>query len=950
MSEPSRSSEELERRASAVSASWSYIDQLYGDFAENPDHVGEGWKGLFSSAEVIKKTGVSASSPEPSTASSLGAPTSLESEARIHQLIRAYRTYGHLEAGFNPIRTDGIGAHTRLSLEGLGFNESELGKLFPSCGLLIKEQAPLSEIIQTLRAIYCDKIGFEYTGLQRPQIEHWIQHYLESSKLNHSLDIQHKRSILRHLNASELFEVFLHTKYPGQKRFSLEGAETLIPIIASLIDDGAEFGLDTFVIGMAHRGRLNVLSNILNKSHESIFYEFEDTHHPEDFFEGSGDVKYHKGFTANITTHSGREVSVELPANPSHLEAINTVVQGIVRAKEVQVGDDVEMQRILPILVHGDAAVAGQGIVYETLQLYDLPGYRVGGTIHLVINNQIGFTTLPKDARSTRYCTDVARAFGAPVFHVNAEDPEGCIYATNLAIQLRQRFHCDVFIEINGWRKYGHNEGDEPAFTQPKEYEIIRSKTHSIRERYRDDLIHQGVLEQKMATEEEQAFKESLQEALSGIREGQAPQNNHTAPSHEEESLDGPLLKDVETKVESERLKNLTERFCSVPEGFSMHSKLKRLLKTRMAAVSQEKEKAAIDWGLAEHLAFASLIDEGVHVRLSGQDSRRGTFSHRHAMWIDQKNADKYFPLSNLSESQGRFDVFNSPLSEYGVLGFEFGYSLERPEALVLWEAQFGDFNNGAQIVIDQFISTSEQKWGKACPLVMLLPHGFEGQGPEHSSARMERFLQLAGDRNMRIVNPTTPAQLFHLFRAQVKCPVKKPLIVFTPKGLLRHPQCVSSLKDFEEGSFQRLIDDPNSPKEAQGLVFCCGRIYYDLIKEREARGNKDLAIVRLEQLYPLDVEGVQEILKAYKKAKRFYWVQEEPLNMGAWDFIRAQIKQLLPGRHYLECIGRDRSASPATGSFRRHKMEYDTIISTLYGEKGASPKKAPQKAKATKG
>lgn len=937
----------LRAKAAAAAASVAYVEQLYSDFTTHPDRVDAGWRGLFSAAEQSLP-------PQDFSVRTSDKVTQNQEDrgAGIYRLIEVYRHYGHLEAHFNPIKASAPEPHAGLDHKNLGFSDADLSRHFSTMGLLPSAKAPLRDIIDTLRRIYCSSIGFEYMGLQRPDMERWLQEQLEPGILDDKLGIEKKRSIFQHLNKSELFEVFLHTKYPGQKRFSLEGAETLIPIMAALIEEGAELGLEAFVVGMAHRGRLNVLSNILNKSYEDIFSEFEDTYRPETFFEGSGDVKYHKGFRAEITTVQGKRVSVELPANPSHLEAINTVVEGIVRAKEVKVGDDIEMQRVLPILIHGDAAVAGQGIVYETLQLHGLPGYGVGGTVHVIINNQIGFTTLPKDGRSTRYCTDIARSFSAPVFHVNAEDPEGCVYATHLALALRQRFHCDVFIELNGWRKYGHNEGDEPAFTQPKEYEIIRSKSHSIRELYRESLVHQGVMERHMVQEEEESFKAGLQEALSQNQSEKEEKLSSASlsPARAQENSE-ELFRPLKTGVSAETLRQLAESFCTVPKGFNAHSKLKRLLKSRLAVFEAQAKQSVVDWGMAEHLAFASLLNEGIHVRLSGQDSRRGTFSHRHAMWIDQKNAKKYFPLSHLSDKQGRFDVFNSPLSEYGVLGFEFGYSLEFPEALVLWEAQFGDFCNGAQIVIDQFISTSEQKWGKTLPLVMLLPHGFEGQGPEHSSARMERFLQLAGDNNMFVVNPTTPAQLFHLLRSQVLRSAKKPLIIFTPKGLLRHPLCVSSIQELESGEFQCIIDDHVPVEKVRRLAFCSGRIYYDLIKERKEREDDSLAIIRLEQLYPLDTEGIRKILRKYDSCQAYYWVQEEPQNMGAWGFIRPQKHKLLPSGSVLRYVGRARSASPAAGSFHRHKREYAQMITELFEPiEGHAPLKKDKIVKASRG
>lgn len=851
---------------------------------------------------------------------------------RVYRLLEAYRTYGHLMAQVNPVATEEPREPRELNLEALGFKQEELGKSFPTCGLLPQTEATLQEIVTALKTTYCGRMGVEYMGMHSHELEEWMQQQLEPVQSKPKLDIEQKKMILTQLNRSELMEVFLHTKYTGQKRFSLEGTETLIPILEAMIESGATFGMEEIVIGMAHRGRLNVLANTLQKSYNSIFAEFEEGFIPNSF-EGSGDVKYHKGFTVQRTVATGSKVTVSLPANPSHLEAVDGVVEGQVRARQVLLGDDKTQQRVIPVLIHGDAAVSGQGIVYEVMQMSKLPGYGNGGTLHIVINNQIGFTTLPKDSRSTAYCTDIARAFSSPVFHVNAEDPESCILAAILSVQLRQKFGCDVFIDLQGYRKYGHNEGDEPAFTQPLEYQQIRKK-RPIRELYRDELIQQGVMERQMAEGLEAEFKASLQSALdSGSGQGKTAEEHRMHKEERQAATRASLFSPVDTAVPADILRRLTESFCTVPEGFEVNRKLARLLEQRRQMVQQEPDVACIDWGMGEHLAFASLLDEGRHVRLSGQDSRRGTFSHRHAMWVDQKAQKKFFPLSKMPGSKGRFDVFNSPLSEYGVMGFEYGYSLAYPQALVMWEAQFGDFCNGAQIIIDQFISTSEQKWGNPCRLVLLLPHGMEGQGPEHSSARMERFLTLAGDNNMMVVNPSTPAQFFHLLRRQVHAPYQKPLIVFTPKGLLRLPQCQSSMAELSEGRFQTLLDDPEPPKKAKTLVFCSGRVFYDMLAERKQRGIEDMAIVRLEQLYPFDEDAAQSYLKKYAGFKRCIWLQEEPRNMGAWNHVKPFLRLLLPKSVELEYVGRARSASPATGSPAVHKQELQAITEALFGK-----------------
>ncbi len=857
---------------------------------------------------------------------------------RVFHLIQSYRIFGHLMANINPIATKPPVRPRELEIETLGFKRTELSENFPTYGLLEKEVAPLQEIITTLEQIYCGTIGVEYMGCQSPELEKWLQTQIEKSRFRPRFSIEEKYRIFQQLNKAELFEIFLHTKYVGQKRFSLEGGETLIPILSEVVELGAMLGIDEFVLGMSHRGRLNVLSNIMNKSYQMVFSEFEDFYDPS-LTEGSGDVKYHKGFSADVVTQNGHKVHIGLSPNPSHLESVDAVVMGKVRAKQVCRQDE-EKKKICPILVHGDAALAGQGIVYETLQFCNLQGYGTGGTIHLVVNNQIGFTTLPKDSRSTPHCTDIAKSFSFPIFHVNAEDPEGCVFAAMLAIQLRQRFGCDVFIDLNCYRKYGHNEGDEPAFTQPLEYQIIRKKK-SIREIYRDELISHGHLEKKMAEECEKEFSSGLRLELDELQIKKGPSIPEAfagvwSAYRRVELKD--LFVPVNTGVAEKQLVEIATRICTLPQDFHPHPKVKKLFEERLAMCNGPPDEKKIDWGMAEQLAFGSLLVEGSHVRLSGQDCRRGTFSQRHAMLVDQENNRRYFPLSKLKKEQGRFDVFNSHLSEFAVLGFEFGYSLSYPAALVLWEAQFGDFANGAQVIIDQYISSSEQKWYRFSGLTLLLPHGFEGQGPEHSSARIERYLQLSGDGNMQVVNPTTPAQYFHLLRRQVVRKSRKPLIVFTPKGLLRHPHVLSSMRELESQNFQEILDDPSEDKEKiERLLICSGRIYYDLIKEREERKANHIGIIRIEQLYPFHSEDFSRVIEKYKNAKTFYWVQEEPKNMGAWAYISPILDELLPESRDLRYVGRPRSASPAIGSHTMHVKEHAQILAMAYEVKNES-------------
>ncbi len=891
----------------------NFIESLYQSYLKDPASVDVSWRYFFEGMQLAG-----------SVLPQMPLPSKESPDLRVHLLIEAYRKYGHLMARFNPLGSTPQEPE-ELDLEKLRFKKEELEAEFPTCGFLDKQQAPLKVLVDALKKTYSGTIGVEFIGLGEPQLEFWLQKRIEPF---FPLDLrkEDKIWILQLLNKAELFESFLHTKYVGQKRFSLEGGETLIPMLAAIIEKGAEQGVADATIGMAHRGRLNVLANILNKSYGQIFREFEAHYTPEEF-EGTGDVKYHKGFIGKLQTQSGQTVEVTLVANPSHLEAVDPVVEGIVRAKQELKGDKTHRKECIPILIHGDASVSGQGVIYETIQLSRLNGYATGGTLHIVVNNQIGFTTLPKDGRSTRYCTEIARAFGAAVFHVNAEDPEGCVRAAQLAIEMRQTFQCDVFIDLNCYRKYGHNESDEPTFTQPLEYALIKSK-RSIREMYKERLIQNNVIDEKTSTDMENAFKDSLHQALDNI-----PSATLKTPAPEEKIPEEGSASAINTKVAQEKLIALTERFCTVPSGLKIHPKVAHGLQHRLEMIHAKADEPHIDWGLGEHLAYASLLIEGIHLRISGQDVRRGTFSHRHAVWVDQVKEFRYFPLAHLSEGQAPFDIFNSPLSEYAVLGFDFGYSTAYPRSLVIWEAQFGDFANGAQIIIDQFIASSEQKWRQTSNLTLLLPHGYEGQGPEHSSGRIERFLQLSGHENMRIANCSTPAQLFHLLRAQALFAAKKPLIVFTPKALLRHPACLSSLNDFAQKTFQEVIDDDKLTAPPKSLYFCSGKIYYDLIAAREKAKRYDKAIIRIEQLFPFPKEGIQAILTAYPSAQEICWIQEEQSNMGAWEYIRPLLNELLGAKTTLKYIGRDRSASPSAGSYALHKKQLEEILQQAFGQ-----------------
>lgn len=883
-------------------ANADFVEDIYEKYLAKRESVDPLWCHFFDSLEK-------GSAGEKAETTSFG--------LAILSLIEAYRTYGHLSARVNPLETKEPLDVEELKLTTYGLSEKDLNTPYPTFGVVPKEKAYLSEIVKALQTIYCSTIGFEYKGLQNDEVKKWLQKEIESHQFHNWLSIDQKKMILERLNRSELFEVFLHTKYVGQKRFSLEGGETLIPMLETVLENGAKGEVEEIVIGMAHRGRLNVLANILNKSFTDIFSEFDEGYIP-DSFEGSGDVKYHKGYFSDSILVGEKKVRVTLSPNPSHLESVNPVVEGQVKARQTKL-KDLNQERVIPVLIHGDAALSGQGVVYETLQMYKLSGYNTGGTIHFVINNQIGFTTLPRDARSTRYCTDIARTFDAPVFHVNAEDPEGCVYAANLALAIRQKFHCDVFVELNCYRKYGHNEADEPAYTQPCAYHNIRQKA-PIREIYRDQLIAHGFLEKEMAESLEQVFKKSLQEALNLV----TPAAIKPVPT---KNCLQETISDPETGVTKDTLKAIAEKISSVPQTFAIHPKLATLIKDRLSMIMGAKP---VDWGMAELMAYGSLLLEGHAIRLTGQDCCRGTFSHRHAMWVDQKTENEYFPLKHLSDHQGTFDVFNSPLSEFAALGFEYGYSIASMDTLVIWEAQFGDFANGSQIIIDQYIASAEQKWGQKSAITLLLPHGYEGQGPEHSSARMERFLSLCGNQNLRIAQPTTPAQLFHLIRRQRLIGLKKPLVVFTPKGLLRHPDCISPLAELEEGHFKTLLEDRVEGQPVKQVVLCSGRAYYDIKAWQKKENIQGLTIVRLEQLYPLDVQAIRAILSNYGERVQFSWMQEEPANMGAWSYIQQFEGEMLPKGSRLNYIGRPRSASPAVGSYALHKQELASIFEAL--------------------
>src|SRR6266550_4869842 len=839
-------------------------------------------------------------------------------EARVLQMINAYRVRGHLLADLDPLEY-AVHRHPELDPNFYGLTLWDLDREFVCGGLCGAMTAKLRDILDTLRETYCGKIGPEYMHIQETVQKKWLQDRMEPSRNHEPLDGATKRRILMKLNDAEAFEKFLHTKYVGHKRFSLEGAEAVIPMLDYLFNAAVDNGTVESVIGMAHRGRLNVLANILGKSYEKIFHEFEGDVDPNTT-QGSGDVKYHLGADGRHTSPDGKTMKLTLASNPSHLEAVDPIVEGMARAKQTLIQDD-RRKRVLPVLIHGDAAFAGQGVVAETLNISQLKGYRPGGTVHIVINNQIGFTTGPESARSSVYATDVAKAVQAPIFHVNGDDPEACIRAMRLAYEFHRQFHKDVVIDMLCYRRHGHNEGDEPSLTQPRMYKAIKEH-RSVRKIYTEQLLRKGDIDPKEAEEWLDAFQAKLQEAFDRTRgESEPPAARGEESLWTDEEITGfQTQPSPDTSVSSEQLEAVSRALVSTPENFTPHPKLKPIL-ARRQAMGEGREP--IDWGFAEMVAFGTVLLEGNRVRLSGQDSGRGTFSHRHALLFDYVTGISYAPLKVLSSDPERgFVAYDSLLSEYGVLGFEYGYSIADPATLVMWEAQFGDFVNGAQIVVDQFVSSAEEKWGQHSGLVLLLQHGYEGQGPEQSSARSERFLTLCAGGNMQVVYPSTPAQYFHALRRQMKNDPRKPLIVMTPKSLLRHPKATSSLQDLTNARFEPVLVD--GAQSAGRVVITSGKVVYDLLA---ARGDRSVAIVRLEQFYPFPKPMLEAALAQYPNATEIVWVQEEPRNLGAWPFLHERLATLLEPNQTLRYVGRPISASPATGSHHRHEEQQKALV-----------------------
>jgi 2-oxoglutarate dehydrogenase E1 component len=888
-------------------ANAEYVDSLYQSYKEDANSVEFGWQKFFEGFDFGKGASGAPVSAE--------APEHFLKEVNVLNMINGYRQRGHLFTHTNPVRERRQHLPT-LDLENFGLAQSDLDTVFNASVELGIGAAKLSDIITVLKQTYCSSIGVEYKYLRTPEVLSWLEDKMESTRNTEHFSIDEKTRILKKLNEAVSFENFLGTKFLGQKRFSLEGAEALIPALDSVIEKGAALGIEEFVLGMAHRGRLNVLANIMQKSYKEIFAEFEGKGYSAESPFG-GDVKYHLGYSTDVTTNDGKNVHLSLCPNPSHLETVNGVVEGMTRSKiDFKYGGD--NARIAPILIHGDASVAGQGIVYEVIQMAGLDGYKTGGTIHLIINNQVGFTTNFKDARTSTYCTDIAKVTLSPVFHVNGDDVEALVYAINLAMEYRQKYRNDVFIDILCYRRFGHNESDEPKFTQPLLYKAIEKHPNS-RDIYIDQLVKEGSIEAGFAKDMEKEFRGYLQERLNeakaltstyqDVKFGGAWADMRIATPKDFES--SPV-----TSVKESTLLEIAKRISTLPSNKKFFKKIEKLFEERSKMANTTH---VFDWAMGEQLAYGTLLAEGKRVRLSGQDVERGTFSHRHAVIKLEDSEEEYIPLANISDQQAPFDIYNSHLSEYGVLGFEYGYAMANPNALTIWEAQFGDFFNGAQIVVDQYIASAETKWQRENGLVMLLPHGYEGQGPEHSSARIERFMELCADYNMQVTNCTTPANFFHSLRRQ-----------FTPKSLLRHPLCVSPLVDFTEGKFQEIIDDANVKSAAvKRVLFCSGKIYYELLEKQQKDQIKDVAIVRLEQLYPLPVEQMEAVYKKYKNAKEAVWVQEEPENMGAWPYLLRKLRKTIFGD--IELISRKESSSTATGFAKQHADQQAYILAKAF-------------------
>ncbi|MBE9490351.1 MAG: 2-oxoglutarate dehydrogenase E1 component [Bacteroidetes bacterium] len=899
----------------------SYIAELYDTYLKSPDEIEPSWRAFFQGFDFGIENG---------SLEGLGIEANEElvcenvyKEFKVIKLIDDYRTRGHLFTKTNPVRNRRTYTPT-LDIENFGLSEYDLKLSFKAGEVIGIGEATLEEIVKHLETIYCDSIGVEYMYIRKPEEREWIQEQLHKNANHPNFSTDQKKFILKKLNEAISFENFLHTKYVGQKRFSLEGGESLIPAIDILIKAASDKGVEEFVMGMAHRGRLNTLTNIFGKSAKDIFSEFDGKDYEQDIFDG--DVKYHLGWTSKRKLENGKEINLNIAPNPSHLETVGAIVEGIVRAKQDRKYKE-NREKVLPIIVHGDAAIAGQGVVYEVVQMASLEGYKTGGTIHIVVNNQIGFTTNYLDARSSTYCTDVGKVTLSPVLHVNADDAEAVVHSILFALDYRMEFGRDVFIDLLGYRKYGHNEGDEPRFTQPKLYKAIAKQKNS-RDIYAEKLIHEGLIDKNFVKKLELEYKDKLEENLEDSRK----ENKAIITAIMKDEWEGfhhaqedKMMLPVDTTIEINQLTEIAKSITELPKDKKFIRKTTRLIDARQKMYF---EKNSLDWAMAELLAYGSLLKEGYDVRMSGQDVERGTFSHRHAVVKVEDSEEEIILLNNLKGEQGDFYIYNSLLSEYGVVGFDYGYAMASPKTLTIWEAQFGDFSNGAQIMIDQYLSAAEDKWELQNGLVMLLPHGYEGQGAEHSSARMERYLQLCATDNMFVADCTTPANLFHLLRRQMKVDYRKPLIVFTPKSLLRHPKVVSTKEEFANGSFQMFIDDAEAISEKiKTLVFVTGKFYYDLLEKKETLNRDNVALVRIEQLFPLPVERMQEIIEKYKSTNDVVWAQEEPRNMGAYSHI---LMHCDAAKHFRVC-SRKIYATPASGSPTRFKSRHENVINSVF-------------------
>ncbi|MBV6500413.1 MAG: 2-oxoglutarate dehydrogenase E1 component [Prosthecobacter sp.] len=913
-------------------ANQDLLESQYQSWCKDPASVDPGWASFFEGfelgmAELARRKGAAA--PAASASDATLSEATLNFRMRVTNALLLFRSLGHRESHLDPLSKSGPAA-PELSLEALGFTEADLDREVQTQMFRGGQAMKLRDFLAELRRIYGGRSGFEFMHIHTPEVRNWLLERIENRTFDPPPDKDAQVDALRWLLEAETFERFLHRRFVGQKRFSVEGGESMLVALETILENLPRHGGREIVMGMAHRGRLSVLANFLRKPLEMLFYEFSENYVP-DTVGGDGDVKYHLGFETVRDTRSGEKVGIMLAPNPSHLEAVDPVVEGMTRARQRFLGDTTDRRQVLPILIHGDAAVAGQGIVAEVLNLSQLPGYRTGGTIHIVVNNQIGFTTLPADARSTTYCTDVAKLIDAPVIHVNGDCPLEVAAAARLALDFRQKFGRDVFIDIVCYRRYGHNETDEPAFTQPNMARTIGSHP-STAALYRQQLIESGVLDEAGAGALQKELEDELEQGVNDLahkedKSGGNPFEGSTAQP--QAAYDYNV---VETGVDRDKLTVIGKKLLQAPEGFHLHPTIaRRFLAARGKAIETGE---GIDWATAEALAFGTLLTEGNGVRLSGQDVRRGTFSHRHSVFYDTETRERHIPLNNLEEGQAKFCVYNSLLSEAAVLGFDYGYSLLAPNLLICWEAQFGDFVNGAQVIIDQFIASAESKWQRPSHVTLLLPHGYEGQGPEHSSARLERFLQLCAGGNMQVCNFSTPAQYYHALRRQVKRSTRKPLVVMTPKSLLRHPRCVSKLDDMAAGThFREVLDDEHltiSPDRVTRLIFCSGKVYYDLLDFREKNKIKNAAIIRVEQLYPLNYEMLKGIVAKYPRAqKKWIWCQEEPRNMGAFYYIRPRLEEL--SNHKLRYAGRERSSSPAAGSKAIHVLEQDKLVEDAF-------------------